>query len=72
MTPAQTYTALQRLAREQKRPVSEVLTLYGLERVSARLAQTEYAEDFVLKGGVLLAAYRRDGRLVISTCRPST
>lgn len=57
MTPAQTYTALQKLAREQRRPVSEILTLYGLERVLARLAQTKYAEDFVLKGGVLLAAY---------------
>lgn len=57
MTAAQIYQALQRLAKKDGRSTAELLTLYGLERVLARLQQTSYREDFVLKGGVLLAAY---------------
>ncbi|TDW29794.1 nucleotidyl transferase AbiEii/AbiGii toxin family protein [Cryobacterium psychrophilum] len=56
--PATIYTALQRLARGQGRATSELLTLYVLERFLERLTLTEYRESFVLKGGVLLAAYR--------------
>lgn len=33
------------------------MTLYGLERFLARLAQTVHADDFCLKGGVLLSAH---------------
>jgi hypothetical protein len=33
------------------------LTLYVVERWLARLSASPYAEDFVLKGGMLLAAY---------------
>lgn len=57
MTGVQVYRALQKLAREQGRVTHEILTLYGLERVLARLQQTPYRDDFALKGGVLLAAY---------------
>ncbi len=35
-----------------------MITLYGLERVLSRLAQTHYVNDFSPKGGVLLAAFR--------------
>lgn len=58
MTPAQTYRELQALARDMQRNTAELLTLYGLERVLARLQATSYRDDFVLKGGVLLAAYK--------------
>lgn len=34
-----------------------MLTLYGLERTLGRLQGTRYRQDFVLKGGVLLAAF---------------
>lgn len=58
MTDAQSvYVQLQKVARDRKRPVEEIFTLYGLERFLARLANTSYAEDFCLKGGVLLSAH---------------
>ncbi|CAN5345537.1 nucleotidyl transferase AbiEii/AbiGii toxin family protein [soil metagenome] len=57
MTPEQTFSALQRIAREQGRAVQELLTLYVLERFLARLVESTYADSFVLKGGVLLAGY---------------
>ena len=39
------------------RPTQELLTLYVVERWLARLAVSPYAEQFVLKGGILLAAF---------------
>lgn len=51
------YLQLQKVARDRKRPVEEIFTLYGLERFLARLADTSYAEDFCLKGGLLLSAH---------------
>ena len=57
MTPEQTFFALQKLARNQSRAVQEILTLYVLEQFLARLVGTEYADSFVLKGGVLLAGF---------------
>lgn len=57
MRPAQTYDALRREARSRGRSFEEIVTLYALERFLARLTLTAYADDFVLKGGVLLAAH---------------
>ena len=57
MTPEQTFTALQRIARKQGRAVQELLTFYVLERFLARLGESSFADSFVLKGGVLLAGY---------------
>lgn len=57
MTPEQTFSALQRIAREHGRAVQETLTLYVLERFLARLVESSFADSFVLKGGVLLAGY---------------
>ena len=57
MTPEQTFSALQRIARQEGRAVQELLTLYVLERFLARLVESPYADSFVLKGGVLLAGY---------------
>lgn len=56
-TPQQAYTALQRLAREQDRTSQQLFELYVHERFLARLAVSSLSQRFVLKGGVLLAAF---------------
>ena len=57
MSAEKIYQQLIRLGRERRRPGDEMITLYGLERVLSRLAQTRFVNDFSLKGGVLLAAF---------------
>lgn len=52
-----TYLDLQNLARRNGRPTEELHQLYVLECFLDRLVQSPYADRFVLKGGVLLAAY---------------
>lgn len=57
-TPAgDAFLAVQKLARSTGGDVQELLTLYALEGLLARVAVSPYREDFVLKGGVLLAAF---------------
>lgn len=57
-TPAGDATlAIQKLARQSGGDVQELQTLYVLESLLARIAASEYRDDFVLKGGVLLAAF---------------
>ncbi|MCR9248759.1 MAG: nucleotidyl transferase AbiEii/AbiGii toxin family protein [bacterium] len=51
------YLDLRKLARERRRPTAELLQLYALEGFLTRLPQTRHARRFVLKGGVLLAAF---------------
>jgi hypothetical protein len=51
------YLDLQNRARKEGRGTQELLTLYVVERWLARLARSPYVEDFVLKGGMLLAAF---------------
>jgi nucleotidyltransferase AbiEii toxin of type IV toxin-antitoxin system len=51
------YLDLQNLARRSHRPTDELHQLYALEGFLARLAGSPYSDKFVLKGGVLLAAY---------------
>lgn len=51
------YLALQRLARAQKRATAELLQLYVLEGFLRRLTRSRHDERFVLKGGLLLAAF---------------
>jgi len=48
MTPEQTFSALQRIARQEGRAVQEVLTLYAFERFLARLVESPYEDSFVL------------------------
>ena len=57
MTPEQAYRRLQKRARDDGRPTGEYLTLYALERFVARLVDSKFRDDFVLKGGLLLAAH---------------
>lgn len=57
-TPAgDAYLDLQARARRTGRATQELLQLYVLEGFLARLAVSEMRERFVLKGGVLLAAF---------------
>jgi hypothetical protein len=51
------FLDLQSLAKRQSRDTGELLTIYALEGFLARLAASARRDDFVLKGGVLLAAY---------------
>ncbi|MDR6685485.1 hypothetical protein J2Y41_001040 [Arthrobacter sp. 1088] len=51
------YNDLRNLARKQERDPAEYITVYALEGFLARLAASEFAGDFVLKGGVLMAAF---------------
>src|SRR6476620_3574868 len=50
------YLDLQNLARRQRKVTGELLTMYVVERWLARLAVSPYREDFILKGGMLLAS----------------
>lgn len=51
------YNDLRNLARSHQRDPAEYITLYALEGFLGRLAASEFAGDFVLKGGVLMAAF---------------
>src|SRR5262249_53437743 len=51
------YLDLQNLARRQQRPTDELHQLYALEGFLCRLAASEHAGRFALKGGILMAAY---------------
>lgn len=50
------YLDLQNRARRERRGTQELMTLYVVERWLARLSISPYADQFVLKGGMLLAA----------------
>jgi hypothetical protein len=51
------YLDLQNRARSERRGTQELLTLYVVERWLARLSASPHVEKFVVKGGMLLAAY---------------
>ena len=56
-TAGRAYLDLRKLARENHRPVDELLQLYVLEAFLDRLTSSPFTEQLVLKGGVLLAAF---------------
>ncbi|MET9019182.1 nucleotidyl transferase AbiEii/AbiGii toxin family protein [Actinopolymorpha sp. NPDC004070] len=49
------YLDLQNRARRERRSTQELLTFYVLERFLARVAASAYNQEFILKGGLLLA-----------------
>jgi len=57
------FREIQKRARAESRrtgkptPTAEYLTRHGLESFLARLQQTEHADDFILKGGILIGVY---------------
>jgi len=52
-----TYNDLRNLARRSGRDPAEYFTLYALEGFLSRLTASQFSQDFVVKGGVLLAAF---------------
>lgn len=58
------YLDLQNRARAEGRGTQELLTLYVVERWLARLSTSPYTDQFVLKGGMLLAAFDARRRTV--------
>lgn len=50
------YLDLQRKARQSGRPTDELIQLYALECFLDRLPRSAFSSNFLLKGGVLLAA----------------
>lgn len=56
-TAGRVYLDLRRKARQDRRPVDELMQLYVPECFLARLAVSRFARQFVLKGGVLLSAF---------------
>lgn len=56
-TAGRAYLDLRRKARQDRRPVDELIQLYVLEAFLARMTSTGSADRFVLKGGVLLAVF---------------
>jgi hypothetical protein len=58
------YVEFQRLGRELGRPTDELLTLYAMEAFLARAAESSFADQLVLKGGMLMShiAERRPTR----------
>jgi hypothetical protein len=51
------FSSLQREAKSEGRTTAEYLRLYALEGFLLRLAHSPHRNKFILKGGVLLAAY---------------
>jgi hypothetical protein len=51
------YNDIRQLAKQNGRDSAEYFAFYALEGFLFRLAQSAYARDFVLKGGVLMAAF---------------
>jgi hypothetical protein len=51
------YLDLQSLARKSGRGAEDLMRLYALEGLLARLSISRYSAQLILKGGVLLAAY---------------
>ncbi|MCA1691712.1 MAG: nucleotidyl transferase AbiEii/AbiGii toxin family protein [Actinobacteria bacterium] len=51
------YRDLQALARTSGRPTDELFVLYVLERFLFRLSLSRHRDHFILKGGMLLAAF---------------
>lgn len=56
-TAGRAYLDLRKLARENHRPVDELLQLYVLEAFLDRMTSSRFTKQLVLKGGVLLAAF---------------
>ena len=50
------YLDLQNQARREKKQTQDLLTMYVVERWLDRMSRSKYSQDFILKGGMLLAA----------------
>ncbi len=61
-TPKNTAASVRQLllnrARSDQRPFNELLQYYALERFLYRLSQSDHADRFILKGALMLGAWR--------------
>lgn len=55
--PASIHARLAREARNLGKPFNELLQNYGMERFLYRLSKTEYADNFILKGGLIFTVW---------------
>ncbi len=55
---ASVHQRLLNQARETKRPFNELLQYYSMERFLYRLSKSPYADKFVLKGALMLVAWK--------------
>ena len=60
---ASVYQRLLNLARQSGRPFNELAQYYALERWLYRLAQSDYRNQFVLKGALMLLVKLLNGQL---------
>ena len=55
-TPEQLKGAVRNIASKQKLRPQEVLQMYLFERILERLANSDYRNNFILKGGLLISS----------------
>lgn len=55
--PASVHQRLLNLARETNRPFNELLQYFAIERFLFRFSQSQYREQFILKGAQMLRAW---------------
>jgi len=55
--PASIWGRIVNQAREDSRPVNEVLQYYAIERFLYRLSQSKYSKQFILKGALLFRVW---------------
>jgi hypothetical protein len=56
-TAGRAYLDLRNKARQDRRPVDELMQLYVLKSFLVHMSLTQAADRFVLKGGLLLAVF---------------
>jgi predicted nucleotidyltransferase component of viral defense system len=56
--PASVRQRLLNKAKQDRRPFNEILQYYGMERFLYRLSQSPYAQQFILKGGLMLRVWQ--------------
>jgi predicted nucleotidyltransferase component of viral defense system len=56
--PASIHDRLLRQARQEGRPLNELLQYYAIERFLYRLTESRYADQFILKGALLFRLWR--------------
>jgi predicted nucleotidyltransferase component of viral defense system len=55
--PASIHARLAKEARKLQKPFGDILQHYGMERFLYRLFKTKYANDFILKGGLIFTVW---------------
>ena len=55
--PASIHARLANEARKLQKPFGDILQYYGMERFLYRLFKTKYANDFILKGGLIFTVW---------------